>query len=215
MVVPLLLVGGHRLGVVAVERGDASRAMRRWEVEMVGQFAAHAALALYNGWLTEEREAQLETIRGLEQRLRAHNAELEVKVAERTEELQKVIRDLEEIDEQRRGSCTTWFVRLRTSDAASPTMSTTTRCRSWSALKMRLEMLATAHPELDGIMEAHKTVASTMKSMRRMLFDLSPPILDETGDRRPRSGTSWSTRPGRLAGPSRKSSDLSRRRRLA
>ena len=63
---------------------------------------AHAALALHSAWLTEDREAQLETIRGLERKLRAHNLELEVKVAERTEELRETIQSLEEIDEQRR-----------------------------------------------------------------------------------------------------------------
>ena len=93
MVVPLFLVAGQRLGIAALERGESVDSMRRWDVEMVGQFAAHAALALYNAWLTEEREAQLETIRGLEQRLRAHNTELEAKVAERTEELRGVIHE--------------------------------------------------------------------------------------------------------------------------
>ncbi len=87
VVLPLFLVGGHRLGIVALERGSHRAPMRRWELEMIGQFAAHAALALYNAWLTEQREEQLHTIRELERRLRTQNAQLETAVDERTEEL--------------------------------------------------------------------------------------------------------------------------------
>ena len=49
------------------------------------------------------------------------------------------------------------------------------------AVKMRLEMLAAAHPDLPEIREALETMASTVSSMRHLLFDLSPPILDEEG----------------------------------
>jgi signal transduction histidine kinase len=46
---------------------------------------------------------------------------------------------------------------------------------------MRLEMLKAEHPELTDIDDAQTAVLSTIKSMRRMLFDLSPPVLDEEG----------------------------------
>jgi signal transduction histidine kinase len=46
---------------------------------------------------------------------------------------------------------------------------------------MRLEMLKAEHPELTDIDDAEAAVLSTIKSMRRMLFDLSPPVLDEEG----------------------------------
>jgi signal transduction histidine kinase len=181
VVVPLFLVGGHRLGIVAVERGNAGPPMHRWELEMIGQFTAHAALALYNGWLTEQREQQLETIRNLEKRLRAHNAELEVLVEERTDELRQVIIDLREVDQQRRRllhhvvrAAEDERLRIAHDVHDDPV-------QKLAAVKMRLEMLAAANPQLPEITEAHKTVASTIKSMRRMLFDLSPPILDEEG----------------------------------
>jgi signal transduction histidine kinase len=181
MVVPLFLVGGHRLGIVAIERRGEAGAMRRWEVDLVGQFAAHAALALYNAWLTAEREAQLETIKGLEQRQRAHNEELEVKVAERTGELRKVIHDLKEVDEQRR-RLLHHVVRAAEDERRRIAHDVhDDPVQKLAAVKMRLEMLAAKHPELPDIAESHKTVASTMRSMRRMLFDLSPPILDEEG----------------------------------
>jgi len=180
MVVPLFLVGGQRLGIVALERRDGG-AMRRWEVAMIGQFAAHAALALYNTWLTAEREAQLETISRLEQRQRAHNEELEVTVAERTAELRTVIEDLEAANEQRR-RLLQHVVRAAEDERRRIAHDVhDDPVQKLAAVKMRLEMLATKHPELPDIAESHKVVASTMGSMRRMLFDLSPPILDEEG----------------------------------
>ena len=180
MVVPLFLVGGHRLGIVALERRDGG-AVRRWEVAMIEQFAAHAALALYNAWLTAEREAQLETIRRLEQRQRAHNEELEATVAERTAELRTVIHDLQEANEQRR-KLLHHVVRAAEDERRRIAHDVhDDPVQKLAAVKMRLEMLATKHPELPDIAESHRVVASTMGSMRRMLFDLSPPILDEEG----------------------------------
>ena len=181
MVVLLLLVGAHRIGIVVLERGRSAAAMHRWEVDMVGQFTAHAALALYNTWLTDEKQEQLETIRGLEKRLRAHNAELEVLVDERTEELRQVINDLEETDRQRRRllhhvvrAAEDERLRIAHDVHDDPV-------QKLAVVKMRLEMLSAKHPELSEIVEARTTVSSTIESMRRMLFDLSPPILDEEG----------------------------------
>ena len=180
IVVPLFLAGGHRLGIVALERRDGG-AMRRWEVAMIEQFAAHAALALYNAWLTAERERQLETISRLEQRQRAHNEELEVTVAERTAELRTVIKDLQEANEQRR-KLLHHVVRAAEDERRRIAHDVhDDPVQKLAAVKMRLEMLATKHPEIPDIAESHKVVASTMGSMRRMLFDLSPPILDEEG----------------------------------
>lgn len=181
LVVPLFLVGGHRLGIVALERGSNGAPLHRWEVEMIGQFAAHAALALYNAWLTEQREEQLRTIRELERRLRVHNAQLETVVDERTEELRRVIADLREVDEQRR-RLLQHVVRAAEDERRRISHDMhDDPVQKLAAVKMRLEMLANAHPELPEIIEAHRTVASTIRSMRHMLFDLSPPILDEEG----------------------------------
>ena len=181
VVVPLFLVGGHRLGIVALEHGSRRAAMRRWELGMIGQFAAHAALALYNAWLTEQREEQLHTIRDLERRLRLHNAQLETAVDERTDELRRVIADLREVDGQRRRLL---HHVVRAAEDERRRISHDMHddpVQKLAAVKMRLEMLANAHPDLPEITEAHRTVASTIRSMRHMLFDLSPPILDEEG----------------------------------
>lgn len=181
LVVPLLREGGRGLGVVAVERGGGHTAMRRWVVAMVGQFAEHAALALHSAWLSEEREEQLRTIQGLERQLRAHNEELEVKVAERTHALREVITSLEEIDEQRRRLLQHV---VRAAEEERHRIANDIHddpVQKMVAVKMRLEMLRKMHPDLPEIEEAQSVMLATIKSMRTMLFDLSPPTMEEEG----------------------------------
>ena len=181
LVVPLFREGGHALGAVALERGGTSTGMRRWVVSMVEQFVAHAALALHNAWLTEDREAQLETIRGLERKLRAHNQELEVKVAERTEELRETIQSLEEIDEQRRRLLAHVVQAAEDERRRIANDIHDDPVQKMVVLKMRLELLAKANPDLPDLDDARDAVLGTIRSMRHMLFDLRPPILDEEG----------------------------------
>jgi signal transduction histidine kinase len=181
LVVPLFREGGHALGAVALERAGTSTGMRRWVVSMVEQFVAHAALALHNAWLTEDREAQLETIRGLERKLRAHNLELEVKVAERTEELRETIQSLEEIDEQRRRLLAHVVQAAEDERRRIANDIHDDPVQKMVVLKMRLELLAKANPDLPDLDDARDAVLGTIRSMRHMLFDLRPPILDEEG----------------------------------
>jgi signal transduction histidine kinase len=155
--------------------------MRRWVVSMVAQFAAHAALELHNAWLTEDREAQLETIRGLERQLRAHNLELEVKVAERTEELRETIQHLQEVDEQRRRLLAHVVQAAEEERRRIANDIHDDPVQKMVVLKMRLELLAKANPYLPDLDDARDAVLGTIRSMRHMLFDLRPPILDEEG----------------------------------
>ena len=181
LVVPLLRGRRQGLGVVVVERGAEHPTVRRWVIAMVEQFVEHAALALHNAWLTEERESQLRTIQGLEQQLRAHNEELEAKVAERTGELRKVIRNLEEIDEQRQ-RLLEHVVRAAEDERTRIAHDIhDDPVQKMVALKMRLEMLRRQQPDLADIDEALEVMQLTIKSMRTLLFDLSPPTLEEEG----------------------------------
>lgn len=181
LVVPLLRGRRQGLGVVVVERGAEHPTIRRWVIAMVEQFAEHAALALHNAWLTEERESQLRTIQGLEQQLRAHNEELEAKVAERTGELRTVIRNLEEIDEQRQ-RLLEHVVRAAEDERTRIAHDIhDDPVQKMVALKMRLEMLRRQHPELADVEESLEVMQLTIKSMRTLLFDLSPPTLEEEG----------------------------------
>jgi signal transduction histidine kinase len=181
IVVPLFREGAHALGVVAVARGGHAVGMRRWVVSMVAQFVAHAALALHNGWLTEEREAQLETIRGLEHMLRAHNLELEVKVADRTEELRETIQHLEEVDEQRRRLLAHVVQAAEEERRRIANDIHDDPVQKMVVLKMRLELLAKANPALPDLDDVREAILGTIRSMRHLLFDLRPPILDEEG----------------------------------
>ena len=181
LVVPLLRGRRQGLGVVVLERGAEHPTVRRWVVAMVEQFAEHAALALHNAWLTEERESQLRTIQSLEQQLRAHNEELEAKVAERTGELRTVIRDLEEIDEQRQ-RLLEHVVRAAEDERTRIAHDIhDDPVQKMVALKMRLEMLHRQHPDLADVGESLEVMQLTIKSMRTLLFDLSPPTLEEEG----------------------------------
>ena len=181
LVVPLFREGSQALGVVIVERGGATTGMRRWVVSMVAQFVAHAALALHNAWLTDDREAQLETIRGLEHQLRAHNLELEVKVAERTEELHETIQHLREVDEQRRRLLAHVVQAAEEERRRIANDIHDDPVQKMVVLKMRLELLGKANPDLPDLDDARDAVLGTIRSMRHMLFDLRPPILDEEG----------------------------------
>jgi signal transduction histidine kinase len=181
LVVPLLRDRRQGLGAVVLERGGGHGTMRRWEVAMVEQFAEHAALALHNAWLTEERESQLRIIQGLEQELRAQNEELEAKVAARTGELREVITNLQEIDEQRRRllehvvqAAEEERTRIAHDIHDDPV-------QKMAALKMRLEMFGQQHPGMTDIDDALEVMRVTIQSMRTLLFDLSPPTLEEEG----------------------------------
>ena len=181
LVVPLLRDQRQGLGAVVVERGNGHPTMRRWVVAMVEQFAEHAALALHNAWLTEERESQLRTIQGLELQLRAHNEELEAKVAERTEELREVIAELRDIDEQRR-RLLEHVVRAAEEERTRIAHDIhDDPVQKIVAMKMRLELLRKKHPDLPDVDEALEVMKVTIKSMRTLLFDLSPPTLEEEG----------------------------------
>ncbi len=181
LVVPLLRDQRQGLGAVVVERGNGHPTMRRWVVAMVEQFAEHAALALHNAWLTEERESQLRTIQGLELQLRAHNEELEAKVAARTEELREVIAELRDIDEQRR-RLLEHVVRAAEEERTRIAHDIhDDPVQKIVAMKMRLELLRKKHPDLPDVDEALEVMKVTIKSMRTLLFDLSPPTLEEEG----------------------------------
>jgi signal transduction histidine kinase len=180
LVVPLL---AHRraLGVVVLERGGHQRGIRRWVVAMVEQFVSHAALALDAAWLSEERQARVREIQELQRQLEEHNADLETTVAERTGELRTAIAHLEEVDAQRR-RLLDHVVRVGEEERQRIAGDIhDDPVQKLVALKMRLELLGKAHPGLEGIPEARDSVLVAIRSLRHLLFDLRPPVLDEQG----------------------------------
>lgn len=181
LVVPLLVDRGRALGIVVLERAGAQRAIRRWIVAMVEQFASHGALALHAAWLSEDREATIRRIEELQTQLEAYNADLEATVAERTGELRTAIAHLEEVDRQRR-RLLEHVVKVGEEERHRIAGDIhDDPVQKLVALKMRLELLGKAHPGLEGIDEAKETVLIAIRSLRHLLFDLRPPVLDEQG----------------------------------
>ena len=101
LVVPLFLAGGFRLGVLVVEGAGRGDAIPGWTVEIVQQFAAHAAVRLHNAWLLAEDRRKFEEIRRLKDELMVQNLSLESTVIARTEELDQRLEELRGSDAER------------------------------------------------------------------------------------------------------------------
>jgi signal transduction histidine kinase len=181
VVIPLFFEGGRPLGVVALEHGGGSAGLRRWVVSMAAQFATHGALALHNAWLLEDRAGQLRTISRLDRQLRAQNAELEEMVAERTTELRQVIEDLRETDRQRRRLLEHVVHVAEEERRRIANDIHDDPVQKMVALKMRLELLAKSRRDVPELERIFRDVTETIRSLRNLLFDLRPPILDEEG----------------------------------
>ena len=181
LLVPLLVERGKSIGLIVLERGGHERTIRRSVVSMVEQFASHGALALNNAWLAEERLARLQEIEELRRQLEIVNAGLEVTIEERTAELRAAVANLEEVDRQRRRLL---HHVVRAGEEERRRIAGDIHddpVQKLVALKMRLELLAKAHPDLPAVREATDTVLGTIRSLRHLLFDLRPPVLDEQG----------------------------------
>jgi signal transduction histidine kinase len=181
LVIPLLVDRGQSVGLVVLERGGREHGIRRSELGMIEQFASHGALALNNAWLSEERRHRLEEIRHLQSQLEGINADLERTVAERTSELRTAVGRLEEADEQRRRLLDHV---VRAGEEERQRIAGDLHddpVQKLVALKMRLELVAHSHPELEDLQVARDVVLLCIRSLRHMLFDLRPPVLDEHG----------------------------------
>src|SRR5919204_314491 len=181
LVVPMLGDRGRRVGTVVLERGGHDGGIRSWVVSMVAQATAHATLALENAWLSEERKERIDEIRRLQDELEAHNEDLERTVEERTEELRTVISDLEEIDRQRRRLLEHV---VRATEEERQKIANDVHddpVQKMIAVKMRLELLRKTHPGIEDVEHALEVVSGSITSLRHLLFNLRPPILDEEG----------------------------------
>jgi signal transduction histidine kinase len=164
---------------VVLERGGRGHGIPRWTVATIERFVAHAALALANARLRDERDAQLETIQLLERDLRVHADELEERVAARTAELRETVETLRETDEQRR-RLLDHVVRVAEEERQRIANDVhDDPVQNLVALKMRLELLVKAHPANEDMARAKIAVEGVLHSMRHLMFDLRPPVLDE------------------------------------
>ena len=184
LIVPLLVDQGFRLGVVAAEYPSRRGHIKRWMVMLVEQFASHAALTLHNAWLLDQLKGKLDENRTLQHQLLSQNLDLEVQVAERTKELTESLRQIRIVDEQRRRLLVSLVhaeedERKRIAgDIHDDPM------QKIVATNMRLQLLRRqlsdpAHLEvLDKLLS---TVRSSIRSLRHLIFELRPHVLDQDG----------------------------------
>ena len=181
LIVPLMLGESSRLGLLALEHPTARNGMRRWELSMVVQYAGHTALALHNTWLTEERQQQLEEIQRLQGELVTYNSQLEDTVTARTEKLRETLADLEKVDEQRR-RLLSHVVRAQEDERTQIANDIhDDPLQKLVAAKMKTELLARGGGDPAAFSDIGEALRSCISSLRLLLFDLRPPILDEEG----------------------------------
>jgi signal transduction histidine kinase len=183
VVVPMHLSGGVPLGIVVLEYPGGR--IKRWVVRLVEQYVAHAALSLRNTWLFNDLQRELIENEALRRKLVAYNETLEAEVQERTRELNQRLSDLRIADDEKRRLLGRLVdaqeaERLRVAhdihDAPLQNM---------AATSMRLQLLRNRmkdDPESAAMLDKlFDTVRSTMRSMRHMIFELRPTVLDEEG----------------------------------
>jgi len=181
LIVPLMLGESSRLGLLALEHPTARDGMRRWELSMVVQYAGHAALALHNTWLTEERQQQLEEIQRLQGELVTYNSQLEDTVTARTEKLRETLADLEKVDEQRRRLLSHVVSAQEDERTQIANDIHDDPLQKLVAAKMKTELLARGGGDPAAFSDIGEALRSCISSLRLLLFDLRPPILDEEG----------------------------------
>jgi GAF domain-containing protein len=101
LIVPLFLAGGFRLGVLVVEGVGRGDTISGWTVEIIQQFASHAAVRLHNAWLLDDNRRKLGEIQRLKDELMVKNLSLESTVIERTVELDARLEQLRGAEAER------------------------------------------------------------------------------------------------------------------
>ncbi len=183
LVVPMFADRGLRLGALVLEHPESDR-INRWVIAMIRQFASHAAMALHGTWLMETIREQLSEIRELRDQVVAQNLSLESRVAEQTQELRAMVGELQQMDAHRRdliAHVVTAQEEERERIAGDVHDDPVQRV---VALNMRLQLLRRVLEDPDQIETVDRlmdSVQTCIRSMRHLLFELRPPILDEQG----------------------------------
>jgi signal transduction histidine kinase len=183
LVVPMFADRGYRVGLLVLEYPQGDR-IKTWAVSMVRQFATHAAMALHGTWLLETIQDQLSEIKELKDRVVMQNVSLEAQVAEQTQELRDMVKELRQVDEHRRdllGHIVKAQEEERERIAGDVHDDPVQRI---VALNMRLQLLRRVleDPEqIEVVDRLLESAHSCIQSMRHLLFELRPPVLDEQG----------------------------------
>lgn len=184
LVVPLFLAGGFRLGVLVVEGVGHGERILGWTVEIMQQFASHAAVRLHNAWLLEDNRRKLEENRRLKDKLLVQNLSLESEVMERSEELDERLAQLRGSDTERQRLLSHLVSaqedeRLRIAgDIHDDPL------QLLVAVTMRLDMFRRElqdPAQVEHVSELREWIRTAVGKLRNLMFELRPPILDEQG----------------------------------
>lgn len=184
LVVPMYLDGGYRLGLLILEHPARHGYIRRSELVFIEQFASRAGVALHNAWLLERVQQQLDENQVLQRKLAAHNASLESAVEERTAELSETIDQLRASDTQRRRLLSRLVSAEEDERRRIAGDIHDDPVQKIVALDMHIQLLRrrVSDPELAATLEKLLGIArSAIGSLRQMLFELRPAVLDEDG----------------------------------
>lgn len=183
LVVPMFAERGLRLGVLALEHPQSDE-LKAWVVDIVRQFASHAAMSLHSGWLMGRIQGNLAEIGQLKDELMSQNLSLESRVAEQTKELQKSLDELRAADEHRRRLLSHIVTAQEEERARIAGDVHDDPVQRVVAISMRLQLLrgSLSDPEqIDVIDRLLDSVKVCLHSMRHLLFELRTPTLDEQG----------------------------------
>ena len=184
LVVPLFLAGGFRLGVLVVEGVGRGERIHGWTVDVIQQFAMHAAVRLHNAWLLEDNRRTLQEIRRLKDELLVQNLSLETRVVERTEELGERLAQLRGSDAERQRLLSHLVSAQEDERRRIAGDIHDDPLQLLVAVSMRLDLF---RRELrDPAQAAHASelrewIRAAVAKLRNLMFELRPPILEEQG----------------------------------
>lgn len=184
LIAPLFLDGGFRLGVLVLEAPAGRPRIRRWDVALLEQASAHAALALHKAWLRHENEERTAEIRRLRDELLGQNLQLESAVIERTHELDGRLAELRQAHDDRR-RLLSHLVRAQDDERRRIAGDIhDDPVQRLAALNMHLQLArdASGEPQIRAeLAQLSRDLREVMRGLRSLTFELHPSILDEVG----------------------------------
>ena len=184
VILPLFLAGGFRLGVLVVEGVGNGDRVRGWTIDIMQQFASHAAVRLHNCWLLEDDRRKLDEIRRLKDKLLMQNLSLESEVIERTDELDERVAQLRGADEERRRLLSHLVSAQEDERRRIAGDIHDDPLQLLVAVTMRLEIFGRQledPTQVEHILELRGWIRAAVSKLRNLMFELRPPILEDQG----------------------------------
>ena len=184
LIVPLFLAGGFRLGVLVVEGVGRGDTISGWTVEIIQQFASHAAVRLHNAWLLDDNRRKLGEIQRLKDELMVKNLSLESTVIERTVELDARLEQLRGSDAERERLLSHLLSAQEDERRRIAGDIHDDPLQLLVAVTMRLDIFRRElgdPAQVEHISELREWIRAAVAKLRNLMFELRPPILDEEG----------------------------------